>query len=190
MTKFLMLAVMAVVFSFTPRAFAKETLEYLPPGVVEAGDVLLPSQIAEELRQSEAEGDFGEELDAKPMAYGDELTIVVSRKNQRLVYAINGEVKGGWKVSTGLPGYGTPPGTYRVQRMEYTWNSRTYDNARMDRAIFFHDGYALHQTYGKNVNRLGRMASHGCVRQAPAHGDFLYRLVKSVGPQNVTIIIQ
>ena len=81
-----------------------------------------------------------------------------------------------WPVSTGRPGYRTPTGAYRPQRMYVNWRSREYDNAPMPHAIFFSGGYAIHGSY--ETSRLGRAASHGCVRLAPADAAILYEMVK------------
>ena len=84
-----------------------------------------------------------------------------------------------WPVSTGRPGYRTPTGAYRPQRMYPTWYSRKYDNAPMPHAIFFSGGYAIHGTY--ETRWLGRPVSHGCVRLSPAHAATLYDMVKREG---------
>jgi hypothetical protein len=43
--------------------------------------------------------------------------------------------------------------------------SRKYDNAPMPYAVFFNGGYAVHATF--DLKRLGRPASHGCIRLHP-----------------------
>jgi len=73
--------------------------------------------------------------------------------------------------------------------MEYTWTSTIYD-ARMDRAIFFNGGIALHATYDGNISLLGTRQSHGCIRQSPENADILYALVKQYGQSNTVIIVQ
>src|SRR6185437_3988992 len=87
--------------------------------------------------------------------------------------------KGGdydWPVSTGRPGYRTPTGAYRPQRMYVMTHSSEYENAPMPHAIFFTGGYAIHGSY--ETSRLGQPASHGCVRLAPADAAILYEMVK------------
>jgi len=92
-----------------------------------------------------------------------------------------------WKISTGRSGYRTPGGAYRPQRMYTMWHSRTYGNAPMPYAIFFHNGYAIHGTTA--IGRLGSPASHGCVRLETANAKQLYRLVTSVGVNETQIIV-
>ena len=67
-----------------------------------------------------------------------------------------------WPVSTGRKGYRTPRGEFRPQSLRRMHHSRKYAMAPMPHSIFFHGGYAIHGT--NSVGRLGRPASHGCVR--------------------------
>jgi hypothetical protein len=46
----------------------------------------------------------------------------------------------------------------------------------MPHSIFFHDGYAIHGT--TEISRLGKIASHGCVRLHPENAAKLYELVE------------
>jgi len=84
-----------------------------------------------------------------------------------------------WKVSTGRRGYGTPTGTWRIHRMHKRYFSRKYDNAPMPHAMFYHRGFAVHGT--TSIRRLGRRASHGCVRLHPDNARKLFSLVKRNG---------
>jgi integrase len=52
-------------------------------------------------------------------------------------------------------------------------------------SIFFHEGYAIHGT--QYVSRLGRQASHGCVRLHPANAATLFALVREHGRDNTSI---
>ena len=84
-----------------------------------------------------------------------------------------------WAVSTGRPGYRTPTGVYRPQRMFTMTHSLKYDNAPMPHAIFFNGGYAIHGTGA--TGQLGQVASHGCIRLAPENAATLYSMVKQEG---------
>ena len=84
-----------------------------------------------------------------------------------------------WAVSTGRPGFRTPTGHYRPQRMFVMTHSLKYDNAPMPHAIFFHGGYAIHGAYA--TGQLGQVASHGCIRLAPENAAALFSLVKREG---------
>ena len=107
---------------------------------------------------------------------------------QTMTVSENGRVVYSWKVSTARPGYVTPRGTFRPTRMHRMWYSRKYDNSPMPHSIFFRGGYAIHGT--NDVKRLGRPASHGCVRLAPGNARTLFNLVKAHGPGNTRIIVQ
>lgn len=93
-----------------------------------------------------------------------------------------------WPVSTGREGYRTPRGVYQPYRMAKMHYSSKYENAPMPHSIFFHGGYAIHATY--DIKRLGRPASHGCVRLAPRDAQWLYHIVKEYGQENTTIVVQ
>jgi hypothetical protein len=92
-----------------------------------------------------------------------------------------------WKISTGRVGYRTPNGTYRPQRLEKFWRSRKYGMAPMPHSIFFHAGYAIHGT--NEVSRLGRTASHGCIRLAPGNAAALFGLVQRHSMAATRIVI-
>ncbi|MFK5977116.1 MAG: L,D-transpeptidase family protein [Sulfurovum sp.] len=93
-----------------------------------------------------------------------------------------------WKVSTGRKGYYTPRGKYSPKYMEKMHYSRKYNNSPMPYSIFFnYTGYAIHGT--KSVHRLGRPASHGCVRLHTQNAKLLYRLIQKAGKDNSIIHI-
>jgi hypothetical protein len=104
------------------------------------------------------------------------IVIVVDKSAQRLTVSVDGARRYDWAVSTARWGYRTPNGTYRPERLERQWYSRKYDWSPMPHSIFFSGGYAIH---GSNeVSRLGRPASHGCIRLHPQNAATLFSLVK------------
>lgn len=106
---------------------------------------------------------------------------------QTMTVKVNGRVQHRWRISSGRKGYRTPTGTYRPGRMYREYYSRKYDNSPMPHSIFFRGGYAIHGTgYTK---RLGRPASHGCIRLHPANARRLYNLVRAHGKANTRISI-
>jgi lipoprotein-anchoring transpeptidase ErfK/SrfK len=107
--------------------------------------------------------------------------------SQTMEVYVNGNLRHAWKVSTGRRGYTTPGGSYSVKRLEADWYSREYDDAPMPHAIFFSGGYAIHGTY--DTKRLGRPASHGCVRLAPGNAAKLFHLVSRQGRAKTRISI-
>lgn len=113
--------------------------------------------------------------------------IVVSISEQRAYFYKGKQLVGESTVSTGKPGFGTPPGSYTVlsknpahvssvfgdyvddfgnvvksnidSRKDSKPPGTHYDGARMPFAMFFRGGYAMHQGYVPPY-----AASHGCIR--------------------------
>lgn len=108
--------------------------------------------------------------------------------SQRMDVYVGGTRQYSFPVSTARRGYRTPKGTYSPQRMHRMWYSRKYHMSPMPHSIFFKGGYAIHGT--NDIRRLGRPASHGCVRLHPRHAKQLYSLVKQYGARNTRIIVQ
>jgi len=57
----------------------------------------------------------------------------------------------------------------------------------MPYAIFFNGGYAVHATF--DTKRLGRPASHGCVRLHPSNAATFFQLANNSGLSNTRIVI-
>lgn len=115
------------------------------------------------------------------------LVAEVDIATQTMVVKEFGKVIHTWKVSTAAPGYITPAGDFRPYRMHRMWHSRTYDMAPMPFAVFYDRGWAVHGT--TSVSRLGRPASHGCVRLETVNAEAFYNLVRKYGPGNTRIIV-
>jgi hypothetical protein len=114
--------------------------------------------------------------------------ITIDKAGQRMTVAVDGELRWTWPVSTGRIGHDTPNGQYTAFRMEKDHVSREWDDAPMPYSIFFtRAGHAIHGTYA--TKRLGRAASHGCVRLAPQNAAQLFALVKRQGMANTRVVI-
>ncbi|WP_337183171.1 L,D-transpeptidase [Shinella sp.] len=111
----------------------------------------------------------------------------VSLSSQTMVVMQNGIVKHRWRVSTGRKGFGTPTGSWKAKWASRDHRSRKYDNAPMPYAIFFNGGYAVHATF--DTRRLGRPASHGCVRLHPSNAATFFQLANRNGLSNTRIVI-
>jgi len=120
-------------------------------------------------------------------AHASQLVARVSLSAQKMEVLVDGRTAFEWKVSTGRKGYRTPTGSYKPTRMHKMWYSKKYDNAPMPHSVFFRGGYAVHATDA--VKRLGRPASHGCVRLHPQNASDFYKLVETFGPGNTQIVI-
>ena len=107
---------------------------------------------------------------------------------QTMTVIQDGKVRYRWPVSTARSGYVTPTGTWRPKRIHRMWHSRKYDMSPMPYSVFYHGGYAIHGTGA--VSRLGRPASHGCVRLHTANAKTFYNLVRRVGMGNTRVVVQ
>ena len=125
---------------------------------------------------------------ASRFARGPRLVTRVDVSDQEMKVYLDGELLHIWKVSTGGKGYVTPTGSWKPYRMHTMWYSRKYDNAPMPHSIFYDGGYAIHAT--PHIKRLGRPASHGCVRLHPENAELLFRLAKEVGRDNMQVVVQ
>ena len=116
------------------------------------------------------------------------VAITVDKDNQQMTVAVDGVETYRWPVSSGLPSYETPNGSFRTFRMEEDHYSKEFDDAPMPHAIFFTKiGHAIHGT--NFVNRLGSPASHGCVRLSRDNAAKLFALVKEQGVLNTTVTL-
>jgi hypothetical protein len=118
-----------------------------------------------------------------------DVLIKVDKAAQRMSVLVDGQPRHVWSVSTGKAGHETPGGSFTPSRLVKDHASKEWDNSPMPHSIFFtHRGHAIH---GSNAtHRLGRPASHGCVRLAPANAAKLFALVRSEGLQNTKVVIQ
>lgn len=123
------------------------------------------------------------------LAYAERVVISVNKTTQSMTVSVDGEEQYVFPVSTGVSGYTTPSGTYRPFRMEEYHFSEEWDDAPMPNSIFFtQKGHAIHGS--EHVAKLGRRASHGCVRLSPEDAETLYYLVEEAGMANTTVIIK
>jgi lipoprotein-anchoring transpeptidase ErfK/SrfK len=114
--------------------------------------------------------------------------ISIDKADQKMTVSLDGVQQYEWPVSTGLRGYTTPSGTYIARSMNKIWYSRQWDNAPMPHAVFFtKDGHAIHGTL--EVKRLGKPASHGCVRLSPENAATLFALVEKTGVKNTQVVL-
>ena len=116
-----------------------------------------------------------------------DIAIQIDKSDQTMQVSVDGLPRYQWKISSGRRGYHTPIGTFRPTMLARHWYSRKYDNSPMPYSIFFHHGFAIHGT--NYVSRLGRPASHGCIRLHPSQAATLFSLVREHGPRNTRIII-
>jgi len=116
------------------------------------------------------------------------ILISIDKSTQRMSVVVDGAPRYIWPVSTGRPGYDTPNGSFKPNRMDADHLSQEWDNAPMPDTIFFDmHGHAIHGFF--DVKHLGLPVSHGCVRLSPDHASTLFELVKAEGMANTSVIV-
>jgi L,D-transpeptidase catalytic domain len=128
-------------------------------------------------------------LMAAPGASLATVTVTIDKGTQTMQVAEDGKPVWNWPVSTGTTdGHRTPNGNFRALWLDEKHASSKYENAPMPHSVFFTKlGHAIHGT--EALSHLGRPASHGCVRLAPANAKKLFELVGRHRAET-TIIIQ
>jgi hypothetical protein len=116
------------------------------------------------------------------------ILVNIDKNSQRMTVSVDGVARYTWPVSTGRPGYDTPNGTFKANRMDADHLSQEWDNAPMPHTIFFDmRGHAIHGFF--DVKHLGQPVSHGCVRLAPANAAALFALVQTQGMSQTTVVV-
>jgi hypothetical protein len=117
-----------------------------------------------------------------------DILISIDKNTQSMSVTVDGAPRYIWPVSTGRPGYDTPDGTFKLNRMDADHYSQEWDNAPMPHTMFFDlAGHAIHGFF--DVKHLGLAVSHGCVRLAPENAAVLFDLVKAEGIGETKVII-
>jgi len=111
----------------------------------------------------------------------------IDLSEQRLHLYVDGEKKHTWKVSTGKKHGWTHTGTFRPQFLSKNHRSSLFRGAPMPYSVFYDSHWAVHGTTA--INRLGKPASHGCVRLHPKNAAVLFNLVAKQGKKNSVIWI-
>lgn len=120
-------------------------------------------------------------------ALADRVLARVSISSQTMSVYHEGRLLYTWPVSTAKAGKITPAGTYEPEFLSKNHRSRRYNNAPMPYAIFYDGNYAIHGT--DQIKRLGKPASHGCVRLHPDNAKILFQMVKAEGMENTRVVI-
>jgi hypothetical protein len=116
------------------------------------------------------------------------ILINIDKSAQRMTVSVDGATRHVWPVSTGRPGYDTPNGTFKINRLDADHQSQEWDGAPMPHTMFFDlRGHAIHGFF--DVKHLGQPVSHGCVRLAPANAATLFAMVQAQGMKETTVIV-
>jgi len=111
-----------------------------------------------------------------------DILVRIDQSAQQMTVVIDGAPAHHWSISTGRDGYRTLNGSFRAIRLERVYYSKKFDDAPMPNSVFFYGGYAIHGTMEEG--KLGRPASHGCVRLARVNAETLFGLVRARGMSN------
>jgi lipoprotein-anchoring transpeptidase ErfK/SrfK len=150
----------------------------LDPGIV-------APDIQTELSPSSAPSEESIEATTPPAS---KVSVIIDKPTQKMKVYVDDVELYSWKVSSGLPAHSTPSGAFTASSMNEMWYSKEWDDAPMPHAIFFtKEGHAIHGT--QETKKLGRPASHGCVRLAPENARTLFALVKEKGLENTEIVL-
>ncbi|MCC7030002.1 MAG: L,D-transpeptidase [Chitinophagaceae bacterium] len=121
----------------------------------------------------------------------------VSKKEQLLYLYIDGKMVDTFKVSTGDKRHETPVMDLRPSGPVFQkYTSRKFPGGNykglgnMPYVVFVRGGYALHGTTSGNIPKLGRKASHGCVRLHPDNAKIFNELVRKAGINNTWVTIE
>ena len=128
------------------------------------------------------------EQKAKPAPAKVTLRATIDLTRQRMSVSSNGKMLYQWPISSGKSGHETPRGTFKPSWMARQWYSRKYDMAPMPYSVFFNQGIATHGTTA--VSRLGRPASHGCIRLHTSNARRFYNLVRRHGKASTRIVVK
>lgn len=120
-------------------------------------------------------------------ALAERIEVRVSISQQKMIVYHEGRKLYEWPVSTAKSGSVTPSGIYKPEFLSKNHRSRRYNNAPMPFAIFYDGNYAIHGT--NHLKKLGRPASHGCVRLHPDNARILFAMVRAEGMENMRISI-
>ncbi len=123
----------------------------------------------------------------RPQAPRSTLRATIDLTRQRMTVVANGKRLYQWKISSGRSGFETPRGSFRPGWMAKRWHSRKYNMAPMPYSVFFNGGIATHGTTA--VSRLGRPASHGCIRLQTSNARKFFNLVRRHGMKRTRIVV-
>ena len=105
---------------------------------------------------------------------GGEKWIEVNLSEQTLYAWEDDQIIASFLVSTGLPGYETPVGTFKVW-VKLLYDDMTgvgYDLDDVPYVMYFYYGYGIHGTYWHH--NFGTPMSHGCVNMETSEAEWLF----------------
>jgi len=172
----------------TPDEDAAAGTDATPVEDAAAGTDASPNEDAAAGTEVKPSEDAAAGTEAVPEEPASKVVVNIDKGAQHMTVFVDGVEQYSWPVSTGLRGYSTPSGEYAASSMNEMWYSKQWDNAPMPHAIFFtKKGHAIHGTLEEK--KLGKAASHGCVRVSRANAKTLFALVKEKGLKNTEVVL-
>lgn len=121
-------------------------------------------------------------------AQGAPLRATVDLSKQRMHVFVDGKKKYTWRVSTGKRGWATKPGSYTPFAQREKFYSSKWKMSLPYLTWIGWDGTAIHGTY--QSKKLGRTASHGCIRLSITNAKKFYRLVERYGFGGTEVVVR
>ncbi|MFA5162469.1 MAG: L,D-transpeptidase [Elusimicrobiales bacterium] len=114
--------------------------------------------------------------------------ILVNLSDQNLTI-VSPTISERFLISSGVKGHRTPGSgrCYRPDFLDAHHRSSLYGNAPMPNSVFFNGNIAVHAT--ESESKLGRPASHGCVRVSLEASKKIFAEVKSYGKSSTSICV-
>ena len=116
------------------------------------------------------------------------LKATVDLSQQRMYVFVDGKRKYSWAVSTGKRGWRTKAGYYTPFAQRKKFYSSKWRMSLPYLTMIGQDGTAIHGTY--QTSKLGRPASHGCIRLNIGNAKKFYNLVERHGFWSTSIEVR
>jgi lipoprotein-anchoring transpeptidase ErfK/SrfK len=123
----------------------------------------------------------------QPSAEAATLVAKVDLSRQRMDVYIDGALKHSWPVSTGRKGWETKPGSYYPFALTRHYYSPIWKMNLPYLVSIGQDGTAIHGT--DYAGKLGRPASHGCIRLSMGNAARFYSLVQQHGMYATEVVV-
>ena len=115
------------------------------------------------------------------------ILVVIDKSTQEMKVFVDNVERYTWKVSTGLPGFETPSGTYRARSLHRIWYSKQWDDAPMPHAIFFtKKGHAIHGT--GETKKLGKVQQRAGALLPADHDEMVLQAIEPRKEYNAGLI--
>lgn len=125
---------------------------------------------------------------APSTAIAASIKATVDLSSQRMHVYVDGKKKYTWVVSTGKRGWRTKTGSYTPFAQRKKFYSTKWKMSLPYLTWIGQDGTAIHGTY--LTSKLGRPASHGCIRLSIRNASKFYKLVEANGFWSTQVIVK